>query len=116
MNHDCAKIYEELLTSGEAYRMALSTASEAAGKMSDALELFNPLSEFNDFNPRKAADKFKATAYECVLAELFAGRKIRMETRQASKSKANTAENPSPTEKNLVDFAQYVKKTEANCL
>ena len=55
--------------------------------MADALKLFNPLSEFNDFNPREAADRFKATAYEC-------------------------SGNPSPTETNLAAFTKYAKQME----
>lgn len=112
MSCDCAHIYEELLNAGETYRLALSTASNAAGRMAGSLELFNPLSEFKDFNPRKAADNFKGVAYAYILAELSARSEISPETRQSLKSKAYDASNPNPTEANLAAFAKHAKRME----
>jgi hypothetical protein len=116
MDSDCAKIYASLCKEGEAYQKALAVANVAASKMVEALELLNPLAFFDDFNAMEHANKFKAVAYECILAELSQRKEISQEIRLLLKHKAYDPGNPPPSAENLTAFADYARKMEAQTI
>ena len=81
--------------------------------MVEALGLLNPLAFFDDFNAMDHTNKFKAVAYEYVLAELVQRKEISQEIRLLLKHKAYDPESPPPTTENLAAFAEYAKRMEA---